>query len=90
MRTAELIVKRNAFMLEEQHVSAGILKAHSDFDHDLAHMLDGLWPPSGRGCCRYPRRLKTKKMKARRHRKSRSTGDRENEMHNDRDVPPAQ
>jgi hypothetical protein len=41
MRTAELIVKRNAFMLEEQHVSAGILKAHSDFDHDLAHMLDG-------------------------------------------------
>ena len=41
MRTAELIVKRDALMLEEQHVSARILKAHSDFDHDLAHMLDG-------------------------------------------------
>ena len=41
MRTAELIVKSDALMLEEQHVSARILKAHSDFDHDLAHMLDG-------------------------------------------------
>jgi hypothetical protein len=41
MRTAELIVKRDALMLEEQHVAARILQAHSDFDHDLAYMLDG-------------------------------------------------